>query len=79
MSDINFIVRDSETERKMSIPAHKYVLAIGSPVFYKMFYGDLSEKSDSVELVDADSDSLLELFRFLYSDETHLTAGCVLV
>ena len=78
MSDINFIVRDSETERKISIPAHKYVLAIGSPVFYKMFYGDLSEKSDSVELVDADSDSLLELFRFLYSDETHLTADCVL-
>ena len=78
MSDINFIVRDSETERKISIPAHKYVLAIGSPVFYKMFYGDLSEKSDSVELVDADSVSLLELFRFLYSDETHLTADCVL-
>lgn len=78
MSDINFIVRDSETERKISIPAHKYVLSIGSPVFYKMFYGDLSEKSDSVELVDADSDSLLELFRFLYSDETHLTADCVL-
>lgn len=78
MSDINFIVRESETERKMSIPAHKYVLAIGSPVFYKMFYGYLSEKSDSVELVDADSNSLLELFRFLYSDETHLTAECVL-
>lgn len=78
MSDINFIVKDSETERKVSIPAHKYVLAIGSPVFYKMFYGDLSERSDSVELVDADSDSLLELFRFLYSDETKLTAHCVL-
>lgn len=78
MSDINFIVQDSETERKVSIPAHKYVLSIGSPVFYKMFYGDLSERSDSIELVDADSDSLLELFRFLYSDETHLTAHCVL-
>ena len=78
MSDINFIVRDSETERKVSIPAHKYVLSIGSPVFYKMFYGDLSERSESVELIDADSDSLLELFRFLYSDETHLTAHCVL-
>lgn len=78
MSDINFIVRDSDTERKVSIPAHKYVLSIGSPVFYKMFYGDLSERSESVELVDADSDSLLELFRFLYSDETHLTADCVL-
>ena len=78
MSDVNFIVRDSESQRKISIPAHKYVLSIGSPVFYKMFYGDLSEKSDSIELVDADSESLLELFRFMYSDETNLTASCVL-
>lgn len=78
MSDVNFIVRDSESQRKVSIPAHKYVLSIGSPVFYKMFYGDLSERSNSIELVDADSDSLLELFRFMYSDETNLTANCVL-
>ena len=78
MSDVNFIVKDSETEKKVSIPAHKYVLSIGSPVFYKMFYGDLPERSDSVELMDADSDSLLELLRFLYSDETNLTASCVL-
>lgn len=78
MSDVNFIVKDSETENKVTIPAHKYVLSIGSPVFYKMFYGDLAERSDSVELVDADSGSLLELLRFLYSDETNLTAGSVL-
>ena len=78
MSDVNFIVKDSETDKKVSIPAHKYVLSIGSPVFYKMFYGDLAERRDSVELVDADSESLLELLRFLYSDETNLTASCVL-
>ena len=78
MSDVNFIVKDTETSKKVSIPAHKYVLSIGSPVFYKMFYGDLAERSSSVELVDADSESLLELLRFLYSDETNLTASCVL-
>lgn len=78
MSDVNFIVRDKESQRKISIPAHKYVLSIGSPVFYKMFYGDFSEKSDSIELVDADPESLLELLRFMYSDETNLTARCVL-
>lgn len=78
MSDVNFIVKDTETGKKVAIPAHKYVLSIGSPVFYKMFYGDLAEASNSVEVVDADSNSLLELLRFLYSDETNLTAGCVL-
>lgn len=78
MSDVNFIVKDSNTRQRVSIPAHKYVLSIGSPVFYKMFYGDLAEKKNSVELVDADSESLLELLRFLYSDETNLTASCVL-
>ena len=78
MSDVNFIVKDTETQKKVSIPAHKYVLSIGSPVFYKMFYGDLAERSNSVELVDADSESLLELLRFLYSDEANLTASCVL-
>ena len=66
MSDVNFIVKDSETGKKVAIPAHKYVLSIGSPVFYKMFYGDLAEASNSVEVVDADSTSLIDLIRFLY-------------
>lgn len=78
MSDVNFIVKESGTGNVVSIPAHKYVLSIGSPVFFRMFYGDLAEKSDSVEVVDADSESLLELLRFLYSDESKLTACCVL-
>lgn len=78
MSDISFIVKDNATGKKASIPAHKYVLSIGSPVFFRMFYGELAEKSDSMELVDADSESLLEILRFLYSDECKLTARCVL-
>lgn len=78
MSDVSFIVKDNATGNKASIPAHKYVLSIGSPVFFRMFYGELAEKSGLVELVDADSESLLEILRFLYSDECKLTARCVL-
>ncbi|VDI55778.1 Hypothetical predicted protein [Mytilus galloprovincialis] len=36
---------------KSTIKAHKYMLAIASPVFYRMFEGPLSEKGD-VDIVD---------------------------
>ena len=38
MSDIKFVFPDHD---KQSIPAHKYVLATSSPVFFAMFYGEL--------------------------------------
>lgn len=78
LSDVNFVVKTSSNENddqcsakksKMVIPAHKFVLAIGSPVFFAMFYGELAEKKDSIDVVDCEYESLLELFRFLYSDE----------
>ena len=60
------------------IPAHKFVLAISSPVFYAMFYGQLAEKKDSIEISDCEYEGLLELLRFMYSDETNLTPGNVM-
>ena len=51
------------------IPAHKFVVAIGSPVFCAMFYGKMAEITDSITLPDCEYDSLLEFFRYLYSDE----------
>ena len=32
------------------IPAHKFVLAISSPVFFAMFFGQMAETKDSIEL-----------------------------
>ena len=60
------------------IPAHKFVLAISSPVFYAMFYGQMAETTDSIELPDCDCESLLELFRYMYSDEVNLTGSNVM-
>ena len=73
LSDVKFIVpmSNGESESKV-IPAHKLVLAIGSPVFYAMFYGKMADTRDSIELPDCDYESLLELFRFIYSDEVEL-------
>ena len=80
LSDVKFVVPASEAERetRKTIPAHKLVLAIGSPVFYAMFYGQLAEAKDCVELPDCEYDSLLEFFRYLYSDKTNLTGSNVM-
>ena len=79
-SDVKFVVRksDGESESKQAIPAHKLMLAIGSPVFEAMFYGELAETSDSIELPDCEYESLLELFRYLYSDEVNLSGSNVM-
>ena len=80
LSDVKFVVRVStgESESKKMIPAHKFVLAISSPVFYAMFYGQLAETTDSIELPDCDYESLLELFRFMYTDEANLSGSNVM-
>ena len=80
LSDVKFVVPVSSGESKSTkaIPAHKFVLAIGSPVFFAMFYGQMAETKDSIELPDCDYDSLLELFRFLYSDEVTLSGSNVM-
>ena len=79
-SDVKFVVRkmDDESESKYVIPAHKFVLSISSPVFEAMFYGELAETKDSIELPDCEYESLLELFRFMYSDEANLSGSNVM-
>ena len=79
-SDVKFVVRkmDGESESKYVLPAHKFVLSISSPVFEAMFYGELAETKDSIELPDCEYESLLELFRYMYSDEVNLNGSNVM-
>ena len=77
LSDVKFVVRDSRGGSK-TIPAHKFMLAISSPVFFAMFYGKAAEMKDSVEISDCEYESLLELFRFIYSDKANLNADNVM-
>ncbi|KAL9980097.1 hypothetical protein ACROYT_G008640, partial [Oculina patagonica] len=79
-SDVKFVVRktDGESESKQVVPAHKFVLSISSPVFEAMFYGELAETGDCIELPDCEYESLLELFRYVYSDEVNLTGSNVM-
>ena len=79
-SDVKFVVQkmDGESESKQVVPAHKFVLSISSPVFEAMFYGELAETRDSIELPDCEYESLLELFRYMYSDEVNLSGSNVM-
>ena len=84
LSDAKFVVPTSHNDLSESrksqkcIPAHKFILAISSPVFYAMFYGEMAETSGTIQLPDCDYESLLELFRFLYSDEVNLSGSNVM-
>ena len=86
LSDVKFVVAvstgESEIESKKVnwkvIPAHKFMLAISSPVFYAMFFGQMAETTDSIELPDCDHESLLEMFRFMYTDEANLSESNVM-
>ncbi|KAM7440537.1 hypothetical protein ABFA07_010228 [Porites harrisoni] len=83
LSDVKFVAPASNSESESrksqkSIPAHKFVLAISSPVFYAMFYGEMAETASTIKLPDCDYESLLELFRYLYSDEVNLTGSNVM-
>ena len=66
MSDIKFAFPNEQI-----IPAHKYVLAISSPVFFAMFYGGLAEQGDTVDITDCDPDVFLQFLRYLYCDDTN--------
>ena len=84
LSDVQFVVSLPNSEykggkkAKMALPAHKFVLAIGSVVFHRMFYGPLAETGKTIELKDCDYESLLELFRYMYTDEVNLNSSNVM-
>ena len=79
-SDVNFVVRkvDGGNDKKEVIAAHKFLLSIGSPVFEAMFFGELAETRDSIELPDCEYESVFELFRYMYSDEVNLSGNNVM-
>ena len=79
-SDVKFVVQKAaqgESESRV-IPAHKFVLSFSSPVFEAMFYGELAETADSIELPDCEYESLLELLRYMCSDEVILSGSNVM-
>ena len=83
LSDVSLVVRswsdNSDVKKsKMAIPAHKIVLSICSPVFFAMFNGELSEKSDSIDLPDCEYEGVLKMLRHMYSGQVELNESNVM-
>uniref|UniRef100_A0A8C5HLY2 BTB/POZ domain-containing protein 6-B-like n=1 Tax=Gouania willdenowi TaxID=441366 RepID=A0A8C5HLY2_GOUWI len=76
MADVHFIVGPLGASQK--IPAHKYVLAVGSSVFCAMFYSDLAEEESAIHIPDVEPAAFLILLKYMYSDEIDLEADTVL-
>ncbi|KAL9955310.1 hypothetical protein ACROYT_G036616 [Oculina patagonica] len=84
LSDVKFIVRASQhgendtKQSKIAIPAHKFVLSIWSPVFFRMFCGEMAENGEQIELPDCEYDGIFELLRYFYTDEVCLNGNNVM-
>ncbi|XP_067894598.1 BTB/POZ domain-containing protein 6-B isoform X2 [Heterodontus francisci] len=76
MADVHFIVGSPGSSQR--VPAHKYILAVGSSVFYAMFYGELAEDKSDIHIPDVEPAAFLILLKYLYSDEIDLEADTVL-
>ena len=70
LADVHFIVGRGESQSR--IPAHRFVLSVGSAVFDAMFNGTLATKTDEIELPDVEPAAFLSLLKFLYSDEVQI-------
>ena len=67
MSDIHFLV--GKPPNVQQIPAHKFVLSVGSAVFDAQFNGPMATRDSVIEIPDVEPSAFLALLKFLYSDE----------
>lgn len=70
LADIQFVV--GKGSLLQVIPAHKFVLSIGSSVFDAMFNGGMASTTKEIELPDIEPAAFLALLKFLYSDEVEI-------
>lgn len=70
MSDVKFIVGRGVSQQR--IPAHKFILSIGSAVFNAMFNGSMATADTEIELPDVEPVAFMFLLKFLYTDEAQI-------
>ncbi|KFM66741.1 BTB/POZ domain-containing protein 3, partial [Stegodyphus mimosarum] len=71
LSDVTFIVGPPSASKKYV--GHRVLLAMTSPVFEAMFYGDMADKSKVIRITDLAPIGFENLLRYAYTDTLNLT------
>lgn len=77
LSDVHFLVGKGSQQQR--IPAHKFVLSVGSAVFDALFNGAMATQNSEIELPDVEPAAFLALLCFLYSDEVFIGPESVMM
>eukprot|EP00092_Neocalanus_flemingeri_P013831 GFUD01014921.1.p1 GENE.GFUD01014921.1~~GFUD01014921.1.p1 ORF type:complete len:287 (+),score=52.21 GFUD01014921.1:88-948(+) len=70
--DISFTFVDQTTGETSELFAHKLVLACGSPVFMRQFYGEIKEQKNPIPVEDSSSDAFKFFLDTLYNKKPPL-------
>lgn len=74
LADVEFSFSESSTDNKsIVIPAHSYILAINSPVFFDMLTENSTNRKTTVQIADCDPEIFRIFLLYLYCDELELT------
>lgn len=78
LCDVNLLLEDAEGQPRVSIPAHKVILAASVPYFRAMFSSGMQESSrDEVRLKSMDEMGLKAIVGYVYSGRIELMESTV--
>lgn len=66
-ADCRFLVGTPPNQKLLQ--GHKLILAMASPVFERMFYGNLPDKTDPIVIPDVQPEAFHAMLEYIYSDK----------
>lgn len=73
LADVEFSFPESSADDKcVVVPAHSYILAISSPIFFNMLTGDSRNRKTTVHIADYDPEIFQIFLHYLYSEELEI-------
>ena len=73
MADITFRVQlESDLDNEVQFKAHKFILALRSPVFKAMFFGPVAERSSEILVPDVTPTAFKAMLTYIYRDDVRL-------
>ncbi|XP_017042160.1 uncharacterized protein LOC108088724 [Drosophila ficusphila] len=67
-ADCHFLVGSGSSPNQRLIAGHKLLLAMASPVFERMFYGNLPDKTDPIVIPDVQPEAFEAMLEYIYTD-----------